>query len=380
MKIVYFIDGLNPGGVENVVLSIANYMSAFPLNHISVVCLYKDQNNIVASFDKRVNVFFLPFTAKKKNLFYYIRYAPLLSHLLKKLTPDVIHAHNASGSLLYLALVARMSGIKTKYIRTMHFAGFFLLRQTIGDRVRFLVDKVATKIMNATIVAVSPIILDLVRNLYSTNSPLCITNGVDADNKYNPINYRPSNIRAKHNVPMNHKIAIYVARMVAGKNHLTLLKAWKIISNQMSDVHLILLGDGPLRSDICHYIKANNMEASVYCTSTEKNVAEYMSISDIAILTSESEGFCLSLIEGMSMELPTIVSDIPSLKNIVDDFETGIFYSTYDEVDLAGKIELLMKDKDLRLRLGRNARHCILNNYTIEHMLEKYKSLYDSII
>ncbi len=379
MKIVYFIDGLNPGGVENVVLSIANYMSAFPRNHISVVCLYKDQNNIVESFDKRVNVFFLPFTAEKKNFFYYIKYASLLSHLLKKLAPDIIHAHNSSGSLLYLALGAKMSGAKAKYIRTMHFAGFFLLRQTMVDRVRFLVDKVASEIMNITIVAVSPIIFDLVRNLYPRNRPLCITNGVDADNKYNPINYR-SNVRVELNIPINHKVAIYVARMVAGKNHLTLLKAWKIISNKMSDVHLILLGDGPLRSDICNYINANNMEASVYCTSTEKNVAEYMSAADIAVLTSESEGFSLSLIEGMSMGLPTIVSDIPSFKDIVDDFETGIFYSTYDEVDLAGKIELLMKDKDLRLRLGKNARHCILNNYTIEHMLEKYKSLYDTII
>ena len=116
MKIVYFIDGLNPGGVENVVLSIANYMSAFPRNHISVVCLYKDQNNIVESFDKRVNVFFLPFTAEKKNFFYYIKYASLLSHLLKKLAPDIIHAHNSSGSLLYLALGAKMSGAKALLI------------------------------------------------------------------------------------------------------------------------------------------------------------------------------------------------------------------------------------------------------------------------
>ena len=167
IKIIYFVDGLNHGGVENVVLQLSN--SLYTDYDIHVISLYEDQNRIASLFNSNVKIHYLPFNKSAKGLIQYIINLNHLKILIKNINPNIIHAHNSSVSYLYLALAIYLSNIKCKNIRTIHFAGFFLEKKTIIDKIRFYLDKLGSKITGTVIIGVSPLVTKIVKSLYNSN-------------------------------------------------------------------------------------------------------------------------------------------------------------------------------------------------------------------
>lgn len=372
-KIIYFLDGLNHGGVENVVLQLAN--SLYTDYEIHVIVLYEDQNEIASLFNSNIKIHYLPFNNSNKGIKKYIYYFNHLKNLIVKINPDIIHAHNSSVSYLYLAIAIYISKIKCKNIRTLHFAGFFLERKTIKDKVRFYLDKLGSRITRTVIIGVSPLVTQITQTLYKPNKSITICNGVDCKNKFNPNNnyFLPTIMNKEKHSDLN---IIYVARLCEGKGHMTLLRAWTELIKRYNNIHLFIIGDGPLYNLISEYINDYNLKDNITLAGAVSNVDDYLAYSDLAVFPSQSEGFSLVLLEKMSMELPIIASSIPAFQFIIDDNITGLLFKTENYNDLSNKIEILINNQYLRKKIGKKAREIIVNNYSIEKMIEKYHNIY----
>lgn len=374
-RIVHFVDGLNFGGIENVVLTLSKCLVDNGWE-VHVISLYSDQIALIPYFPKNVTLHFLPFSKQKKGLFYYLLYFARLCHLLHKISPNIIHAHNSSFSLFYLACGTRISLKKIFTIRTFHFSGFFLQRSNLQEKIRFGIDKYATSIFKPLIVAVSPLLLTSIRNLYLPKKAICIPNGVDTEFLFNPAKV----IVKKKELLLDNfskKIVIYVARMVDGKNHMTLLNAWEIVVRSMPNVCLLLVGDGPLQPILKEEIAKRNLSSSVMFVGAVSNVNEYLSVSDVAVFPSLSEGLSISLLEKMAMCLPAVIAEIPIFTCLFQNAPI-LFHRPLDYDDLSEKILLLLKDEFLRHSLGIQGRKFVQNNFSIEKMYNQYLSLYDS--
>lgn len=373
-KIVYFVDGLNSGGVENVVLQLSKGLSP-SLFKVHIISLYQDQIEIEGLFPENINIFHLPFTKKQKGLLYYGLYFKKVCNLLRMISPDIIHAHNSSFSYFYLACAIKFSLGKVCVIRSIHFSGFFLLRRTLSEKVRFYFDKRGTLLLSSTIISVSPTVFQLTNNLYPATKQLCILNGVDCYGTFNPLkrNFTKKNILGLSDTDL---IVVYVARIVFGKNHNTLIKAWELVMSKMNNVHLLIVGDGPLFHDVENDVERRNLRESVIFTRNVLNVSDYLAISDLAVFPSLSEGLSVVLLEKMSMKLPVVVSEISSFQNIITDNVNGVFFDTLDEIDLSIKIQTLLLDEHKRKRLGENARKTVLKNFSIDKMIKEHEQTY----
>jgi len=376
-KIVFFLDGLNFGGVENVVMQLVSHIDLEKFEPY-VIRLYKDQNELEGLFPANVKLYTLPFSKKNRGFFFYLLYFRKLCLILREISPDIIHSHNSSFSYFYLVCATKVSLCHVKNIRTIHFSGFFFLNKNIKDRVRLFFDKLATKISKTIVVVLTQSSYHMIKKMYVDVPIQCIPNGVDCDKVYNPDLKKEFN-RSLLKIPDKAKVIIYVARLVDGKNHITLLNAWKKVNRiGKYNAYLLIVGDGELLSDMKSYVYKCGINDSVIFTGGVSNVVDYLSISDIGVFPSLSEGFGLVLLEKMAMGLPTIVSNIQTFLSLVKDYETAIFYDVLNPSDLSDKIIYLLEHESLCKEIGNNARQLVKQKYSLDKMCESYVNIYDA--
>ncbi len=175
------------------------------------------------------------------------------------------------------------------------------------------------------------------------------------------------------------KEQFYVAKIATfkrQKDHNTLLKAIKLLAEQHLEIKLLLVGDGALRKMLENQVNKLGI-ANYVCFMgllKREEVYQLLHILDVSVMTSRWEGFCNAIVESMAAGVPVLVSDIPTLKEVVGD--AGLYFRAGDPVDLARKLEQLIIDKDIRTEYGNLARDRCFRLYDVEKAIEKYEGVY----
>ena len=105
-------------------------------------------------------------------------------------------------------------------------------------------------------------------------------------------------------------------------------------------------------------------------------VAEILAGAQVFLLVSNWEGFPLSILEGMRAGLPVVASSVGGIAESVRDGETGYLVPRGDVEALRDRIGLLLKDADLRARLGASGRADFEARFTLGHSVTKTLAVY----
>ena len=165
----------------------------------------------------------------------------------------------------------------------------------------------------------------------------------------------------KHIAP-NNKI-LFVGKDFIAKGGETLLKAFEIVSNEIPNAELTIVGEE---------IKINGKNISVkgYVKSKEEMNNLYRS-SSIFVLPTLREAFGLSFLEAMSHKLPCIGTNIEAIPEIIEDGVTGYVVPPNDPTTLAKKIISLLKDRILMEDMGEKGYQKVINRFTWEKVGDK---------
>ena len=107
----------------------------------------------------------------------------------------------------------------------------------------------------------------------------------------------------------------------------------------------------------------------------------WMNAADVLVLPSLSEGRPNVVLEAMACEVPVVATAVGGTPELVKDGEVGFLVPPKDPAAIAEKILLLLGDKGLRERLGRNGRRFILEEgLTWESCARKYSEIYRALI
>ncbi|MEW6602109.1 MAG: glycosyltransferase family 4 protein, partial [Nitrospirota bacterium] len=101
---------------------------------------------------------------------------------------------------------------------------------------------------------------------------------------------------------------------------------------------------------------------------------------DVFVFPSVLEGLGTALIEAMAMARPVAVSDIPTFRDFIEDGKNGIFFKIKDPQDMADKVIALLRDKELRERLGGNAGTTAAEKFTYEKMIDLTETEYREVL
>jgi glycosyltransferase involved in cell wall biosynthesis len=175
----------------------------------------------------------------------------------------------------------------------------------------------------------------------------------------------------------NKIIFIYVARISPVKGHIELVSSW---ANIKSDVEreLWLVGPNEMGNTLQYEVDKKKIK-NIRFLGARKDLKKLLSISDIALFPSKKEGLPLALLEKMAMNLPVIVSNIAELATVIDHEKDGLIYELGNNSDLTEKMTILLCDKEKRINLGRQARKKVEENYSIQAVIQKIETLYNSI-
>jgi glycosyltransferase involved in cell wall biosynthesis len=141
------------------------------------------------------------------------------------------------------------------------------------------------------------------------------------------------------------------------------------LAKHFPGVNFIIAGDGELRAELEAMASRN-----VYFLGVQ-NSDEMFSLADVVILTSDSEGMPLTLIEGQMAGVPAIATDVGSVSEIVENEVTGLLTSTQIE-QIISSLGLLLGDSMLRSTMAKNAKERTLNSFSIEKMVDSHIQVY----
>jgi glycosyltransferase involved in cell wall biosynthesis len=141
------------------------------------------------------------------------------------------------------------------------------------------------------------------------------------------------------------------------------------LAKHFPGVNFIISGDGELRAELEAMADENVHFFGVQSSD------EMFSLADIVLLTSDSEGMPLTLIEGQMAGVPAIATDVGSVSEIIEHEVTGLVTSTQVEQIISSLGELL-GDSMLRSTMAKNARERALDNFSIEKMVDSHVQVY----
>jgi glycosyltransferase involved in cell wall biosynthesis len=168
-----------------------------------------------------------------------------------------------------------------------------------------------------------------------------------------------------------------VARIAPPKNFICLFDGLKNIPHNYS---LCIVGDGPDLPNIKDYAFKTGISDKVLFMGSRNDVAEVLSKSDLFILSSDWEGFPISILEAMRAGLPVVASRVGGIAEAVDDKSSGYLVERMDCGGLQTAIENLLSDINKRKEMGKNGRERYQEQFTTNTMLIKIQAVYDQLI
>ena len=143
------------------------------------------------------------------------------------------------------------------------------------------------------------------------------------------------------------------------------------------NISLIVLGVGDEGSNLQKQAQNLGVENRVKFLGfvSHTDIPKYLSVCDIFIRPSRSEGFGNSFIEAMASRLPVIATPVGGIPDFIDDKETGIFCSPDNPHSIADTVNTLMNDKILRDKITSNAYERVVSRYSWDKIGQKMKNL-----
>lgn len=201
-----------------------------------------------------------------------------------------------------------------------------------------------------------------------------IANGID------PERYRPTieqgHLRSELGIPVDAFVAGSAGRLAPEKNYQMLVRAAAQCRNSGTSVHVVLFGEGSERAALASQARELGVESSVSFLGWRTDLHRTLGALDVFVLTSESEGLPLALLEAMATGLPIVSTPVGDIPCVVKEDHTGYFVPTGDSSALATRLRRLAADASTRRSMGNLARQVIIDRHSHDVMVGRYMTAY----
>jgi len=175
-------------------------------------------------------------------------------------------------------------------------------------------------------------------------------------------------------------LAAFVGRLADEKGIEALLGVMSHLASRGEPMHLVIAGDGPLRSVVDNYAAHGEGGTQCHVLGHLRDIQGVLSAADVFISTSRWEGLPLSVIEAMAAGLPVAGTNVPGTRDVVQAGQTGLLVAPDDVVGLANSVQRLAADIDLRRRLGAAGLQRATEHFSITATVAAHEALYADVM
>lgn len=202
-----------------------------------------------------------------------------------------------------------------------------------------------------------------------------IRNGVDTL-RFCPCTVMRDRIRRRLGFAEDCIVIGSVGRMVPIKDYSTLLEAAQQLAGRIN-LHVLLVGNGPELDSLERRVRESAwLRGRVSFVGVSEQVPDLLNAMDIFVLPSLGEGMSNTLLEAMACGLPLVTTCVGGNPEVVEDGRSGWLFAPGDISRLTDRIERLAANPEIRRTLGEAARERALTVFSLDRMMESYRSLY----
>jgi glycosyltransferase involved in cell wall biosynthesis len=277
---------------------------------------------------------------------------------------DIVHAHTA-----HAVAVAALAMLGTSVPLVISRRVDFPLRTNAGTRWKYGRASVVIAISQAVarVLATSGVAADRI---------VVVPDGVDVGRV---VTRTTPETLASLGVSENGRLIVQVAQLVGHKDPLNFVRAMARVVEVVPGAQGLLVGDGPLRSDVEREIHRLGLESSVHLAGYRTDADSLLAAADVACLSSREEGMGSVLLDALAFGVPVAATRAGGIPEVIVDEECGLLADKEDPRALGDAIVRLIRDDALRARVRANARPRA-NEFSVERMTDRTIAVYESVL
>ncbi len=286
----------------------------------------------------------------------------LLTRVMRKLKPHVVHAHQEPVALI----AASLAGVPIR-METIHLAHYWLADGHPLTRV--IARRCAT-----THVVCSEAEKALVAPPAARHKVKSINPGIDASRwagYWNKIT-----LPCSDRLPDGAFVVGTVARLEQQKGITHLVNAFPEVLRRYPTACLLIVGDGGLRRDLEQQAAELGIADRVVFTGYQLDAYRYLGAMDVFVMPSLFESWGFTAVEAMGAGLPVICSDIPGPRDFIVHERTGLLVPIADPTAIAHAVLRVWEDSALRHTLCVNGKLAVMTQHSVQSMARQYETLY----
>ena len=171
---------------------------------------------------------------------------------------------------------------------------------------------------------------------------------------------------------------VFVGNLVRDKRPDIFVKVLAAVKKKLPNIRGIILGKGAMENQILNQIKNLSLQSNIEFLGYQKNVADYLSISKLLIMTSQTEGMPMVILEAMSVGVPCIVPDVGDITDVaINDYNSMVIKGLNIE-HFSDAIVNCINDQILYKKLSNNSLKTISDNkekYSMKSIAKEWEKV-----
>lgn len=351
------------GGQEKVVLQLLKLLDR---NKFEIYFATGDQSEIPADIPADVQIFRVGFNSK-----FDLASCFKIRNIVKQHKIQVVNVHGFRAALLIRLGYLFNRKIKIVYTGQVNYEQLKEFSKSLSNQLSIVIGNFLDSSATDSIVFVS-----------NTNLSLRTKQKPKIDSEkakviYNGVNPQDFNLNGKRKLTSDRKIIVTLSALVKRKGVDVLIEAIKILSEQgLDDFEVRIGGEGPEKENLKNLIADYKLEEKIRLLGYV-NKQELLSVADLFVLPTYSEGLPLSIIEAGLFNVPVIASAVDGIPEIIQDKENGLLVNAGSAEELAQAIKLLLYNDGLRFKLASALKNDANTKFSESKMVQKYTELFE---
>src|SRR5829696_1209173 len=291
-----------------------------------------------------------------------------LGRVVRKLRPDVVHAHDPHGIAMAALALSFAGGAPAPVLVASRRVDFHLKGNSLSRWKYRQVD--------CFIAASEAIRQMLVADGIPPSRTVTVHEGIDVEHVEA---VERVNVHETFWLPHHAPIVGNVAALVPHKGQRYLVDAAHLVVQEVPDARFVILGEGELRDALERQVREHHLEKHVLLPGFRTDVVGCIKGFDLFAMSSVTEGLGTSLLDAMACSRAIVATRAGGIPEVVEDGLNGCLVPPRDARALADAIVRALSDRELRRRMGDAGFARVNQRFTVERMVAETASVYGHV-
>ncbi len=181
--------------------------------------------------------------------------------------------------------------------------------------------------------------------------------------------------QVRRDLGLENEVMVFHSSNLRPVKRIDLLLEAAALIRPASAFKLVILAGGPF-APFAAQVRQLGLDGRVIVREKVNDIEDYLQAADLGLFTSETESFCLSILEAMCFACPSVSTRVGGIPEVIEDQVSGLLAPFGDAAALAGAVEDLIQDPARRIALGRAAQQRAREKFSADAIVPRYEALY----